>query len=594
MQFQNGIITEAGRVILSAASINDRVVFTRFVFTGSATPLTAATTNLPEPVWGDGSVDSYAPTERGGFVVYASASNQYSYGYARGWGIYGYRESNPNKEVLIFVANSDGVPTYINAVSGASTRIQLALTIGYSIDDSVIAIDPNYNGLVSHKEFEDLMDRTVTTHSATSATVGDNQTILGNKYFVSSVKTPSVEGVVVSGESGTISGQYFVGPTRIGGSVIYSEYAMRGIYEGGSKTPAYQLVVDGDNKRSIARIVADVFDCYNSQLRADVISVNKITSNGALEISDIITGTLEVGSTLSATDITADRIYPSDTISMIGDATRAWGDIYAKVYHVRAVGVTTANSYIKSDNNGLVLTHDDAGVISELHMVAYDKAADTAQNEVFLPPLSPSLVATDSFAFLFSKSGVHNLPVLIHRLGISVSSLFAKTVNAIGGVFETLKSRRYNIRSMYTGVGSSRLVDLPSVGCIASALIYVDQYYDQSGDRVIHCIGNGLRVVSVSSGSGTKTVVVGTDNETGVPEKHIIRVTRMHKQANGTFSAPIVEYTVSSQTSSGSIVNILETHLAGRRVISSGTTLSVVLESGTTTSEECWVQIEIL
>lgn len=593
MQFQNGIITEAGRVVLSAASINDRVVFTRFVFTGSTTPLTAATTNLPEPVWGDGSVDSYAPTERGGFVVYASASNQYSYGYARGWGIYGYRESNPDNEVLIFVANSDGVPTYINAVSGASTRIQLALTIGYSIDNSVIAIDPNYNGLVSHKEFEDLLDRTVTTHSATSTNVGDNQTILGNKYFVSSVRTPSLEGVVIRGDNDAISGQYFVGPTRISGSVIYSEYAMRGIYEGGSKTPSYQLIVDGENNRSTARVNADIFDCYNCLLRADEISVNKITSNGVLEMAGIVTDTLEVKSTLNATDLTVDRINPSYAVSMIGDATHAWGDIYAKVYHVQSVGVTT-NSYIKSDGTGLVLAHDDAGTKSELHMLPYSQASSTAENEVFLPPTSPTLVATDSFAFLLTKSGINNVPVLIHRLGISVSTLFARAVSAVTGAFDTVLSGRYNIKALSTGLGSPRIEEFPSVGCIAKAIISVDEYYDQDRNRIVYCVGNGLKVVHVTAASGKRIVSVGTDVATSIPKGRIIRVTRMHKVKGGAFSAPIVEYTISAYTPTNSEVNIRDTGLHGSQVISSGTTLSVVLESGTTTSDECWVQIEIL
>ena len=79
MQFQNAILTEEGVRILQSGTANNPVVFTRFLFTGSPTPLTAQTVNLPEPTWGNGHVTNYAAGENG-FVLYMMATNDTDYG----------------------------------------------------------------------------------------------------------------------------------------------------------------------------------------------------------------------------------------------------------------------------------------------------------------------------------------------------------------------------------------------------------------------------------------------------------------------------------------------------------------------------------
>ena len=185
MQFQNAIITEQGVRIFQAALANNPVVFTKCLFSGSPTPLTPSMTALPEPTWGDGHVTNYAANDNGGdFIIYASATNATDYGYAYGYGIYGYLQNEGiENETLLVVANYDGNVTYVSEASGPYTRFHFAITIKLSMAAGVISIAPHYNGLVSDVAFQNLADRTVTTHSAADAMVGDPQIVRGQKHF---------------------------------------------------------------------------------------------------------------------------------------------------------------------------------------------------------------------------------------------------------------------------------------------------------------------------------------------------------------------------------------------------------------------------
>ena len=188
MQFQNAILTEEGVRILQSGASNNPVVFTRFLFTGSPTPLTAQTTALPEPTWGNGHVTNYAAGENG-FVLYMMATNDTDYGYAYGFGVYGYLQNEGvENEKLLIVANYAGNVTYVSEASGSYTRFHLSITVSLSMTNSVLAIAPHYDDLVSNTAFQDLLERTVTTHSAADPQVGDDQRVLGDKMFFGQTK----------------------------------------------------------------------------------------------------------------------------------------------------------------------------------------------------------------------------------------------------------------------------------------------------------------------------------------------------------------------------------------------------------------------
>lgn len=189
MQFQNAIITEQGVRIFQAALANNPVVFTKCLFSGSSTPLTGSMTALPEPTWGNGHVTNYAANDNGGdFIIYASATNATDYGYAYGYGIYGYLQNEGiENETLLVVANYDGNVTYVSEASGPYTRFHFAITIKLSMANEVISVAPHYNDLVSDAAFQNLANRTVTTHTAVDPNAGDDQTVRGHKEFTDGI-----------------------------------------------------------------------------------------------------------------------------------------------------------------------------------------------------------------------------------------------------------------------------------------------------------------------------------------------------------------------------------------------------------------------
>ena len=181
MQFQNAVITPQGRAMLGAANTDKPIKFTRFLFSSSPTRLTGQETELPEPTWGDGSVDAVvAQTMLEQFVIYASATNNTDSGYACSYGIFAAQDG---VERLIAVANCLGDPTHVTGSSEGYTRFHLALTIKYAVNASAFSIEPNLAGLISRGEFEAWMNRVVTTTSPSGAPYGEVQEIYGVKTF---------------------------------------------------------------------------------------------------------------------------------------------------------------------------------------------------------------------------------------------------------------------------------------------------------------------------------------------------------------------------------------------------------------------------
>ena len=187
MQFQNAVITPDGIRLLSAASINKPVKFTRFLFTDSTTRLTGAETELPPNTWGNGSIDAALPQgEASQFTIYASASNEFDHGYARGYGIYAEQEG---VEYLVAVANCLGQPTLVTAASGGYTRFNFAITIHYAMNADTVYVQPNLAGLISRSEFQAWIDRVVTTRAPIgSVNPGENQHIRGVKTFLDTLQ----------------------------------------------------------------------------------------------------------------------------------------------------------------------------------------------------------------------------------------------------------------------------------------------------------------------------------------------------------------------------------------------------------------------
>ena len=195
MQFDTAILTNEGVRLLTTASLDDRLVLTKFLFTANPFEPSPDLTTLTN-TWGDGHVETQR-TEGGVIHVDASASNRLTSGRAYGFGIWGYLSSEGEEtgERLLLSAKAISPVVEVTLASGAWTifRIHVAIQFAPASADAII-VEPSYNGFVSIDAFNRLeaavdaiKDRVVTTHALGDETTGDDQLVLGNKTFQSDV-----------------------------------------------------------------------------------------------------------------------------------------------------------------------------------------------------------------------------------------------------------------------------------------------------------------------------------------------------------------------------------------------------------------------
>ena len=191
MQFDTAILTEEGVRLLTTASLDDKLVLTKFLFTANPFEPSPDLTTLTN-TWGDGHVETQR-TEGGVIHVDASASNRLTSGRAYGFGIWGYLSSEGAEtgEKLLLSAKALAPVVEVTLASGAWTifRIHVAIKFAPASADAII-VEPSYNGFVSIDAFnrleatvDALEDRVVTTHAKGNAAVGDDQLVLGDKTF---------------------------------------------------------------------------------------------------------------------------------------------------------------------------------------------------------------------------------------------------------------------------------------------------------------------------------------------------------------------------------------------------------------------------
>lgn len=201
MQFDTAILTEEGVRLLTTASLDDKLVLTKFLFTATPFEPSPDLTTLTN-TWGDGHVETQR-TEGGVIHVDASASNRLTSGRAYGFGIWGYLSSEGAEtgERLLLSAKAIDPVVEVTLASGAWTifRLHIAIKFAPASADAII-VEPSYNGFVSIDAFnrlaaevDALEDRVVTTHAKGDTTTGDDQTILGEKTFNTSSFIVSTE-----------------------------------------------------------------------------------------------------------------------------------------------------------------------------------------------------------------------------------------------------------------------------------------------------------------------------------------------------------------------------------------------------------------
>ena len=205
MQFDTAMLTEEGVRLLTTASLDDKLVLTKFLFTANPFEPSPDLTTLTN-TWGDGHVDTQR-TEGGVIHVDASASNRLTAGRAYGFGIWGYLSSEGAEkgEKLLLSAKALAPVVEVTLASGAWTIFRIHVAIKFAIASAdAIVVEPSYNGFVSidafnrleadvdaleervvttHAKVEALEERVVTTHAKGNTTTGDAQLVLGDKTF---------------------------------------------------------------------------------------------------------------------------------------------------------------------------------------------------------------------------------------------------------------------------------------------------------------------------------------------------------------------------------------------------------------------------
>lgn len=201
MQFDTAILTNEGVRLLTTASLDDKLVLTKFLFAADPFDPSPDLTTLTN-TWGDGHVETQR-TEGGVIHVDASASNRLTSGRAYGFGIWGYLSSEGKEqgEKLLLSAKAIAPVVEVTLASGAWTIFRVHVTIKFApASADAIIVEPSYNGFVSIDAFNRLdaavnalEDRVVTTHALGDETTGDDQTILGEKTFDTSSFVVSTE-----------------------------------------------------------------------------------------------------------------------------------------------------------------------------------------------------------------------------------------------------------------------------------------------------------------------------------------------------------------------------------------------------------------
>lgn len=181
MEFQNRVLTSAGKNLIAQASSANKIVFVQTL--SSESYMDAATLVNVTP--GDltsaaGIIKTTSATSNVARII-AEYTNQPTECEVKTVAVTGRLASQDDSDAVVIMAQSDpDASIYIPSTSEMQTSVQVAfnLTIGDAGD-----VDVNSAANVSLGDHERLMERTVTTHADGDPDAGEDQTILGDKTF---------------------------------------------------------------------------------------------------------------------------------------------------------------------------------------------------------------------------------------------------------------------------------------------------------------------------------------------------------------------------------------------------------------------------
>lgn len=197
--FDVNTITVQGAIAIASATAGDKLVidgcdavtdvFTQAQAVQIATrPVSPASTT--DTIGLAGSTDNH---------VYAYASfirGESTGGDVHSFLLYGHMESDETTVFVVAVASATA-PTHIPTSSDVTNRVEIQFELTFSATDEVVTVTDT-SMYTTRGEFLILKNRTVTTHAEGQATVGEDQTVYGNKDFKDAVDFNSIYTVQAS------------------------------------------------------------------------------------------------------------------------------------------------------------------------------------------------------------------------------------------------------------------------------------------------------------------------------------------------------------------------------------------------------------
>lgn len=107
--------------------------------------------------------------------------------------LYGHSENTPNVVVVVAVASSTD-PVHLPEPGDVTNRTEVQFELSFSATDEVVTV-AGTSMYTTRGEFLLLKNRTVTTHAEGETTVGDDQTIYGDKTFADGLAISTLSGI---------------------------------------------------------------------------------------------------------------------------------------------------------------------------------------------------------------------------------------------------------------------------------------------------------------------------------------------------------------------------------------------------------------
>jgi hypothetical protein len=186
--FDVNTITVQGAVAIASATAGDKLVIDGCDATTDVLTQAQAVQIATRPASPASTTDTIGLAGSTDNHVYAYASfirGESTGGDVHSFLLYGHMESDATNVFVVAVASATA-PTHIPTSSDVTNRVEIQFELTFSATDEVVTVTDT-SMYTTRGEFLILKNRTVTTHAEGQATVGENQTIYGNKDFKNNV-----------------------------------------------------------------------------------------------------------------------------------------------------------------------------------------------------------------------------------------------------------------------------------------------------------------------------------------------------------------------------------------------------------------------